>query len=164
MFFNISTQELLVILLVALVVVGPQKLPELSRAIGRGMREFRRMQDEVKDMVKIDLNPEPPAVHQPGVSGPRPARPPHRSARPGGVGRIVDPASGDGSPEPAGVDDLPDVPDESVDGPAPAAPPAPAAADGERPAPAADDVGTRAGDPDVPRRDPEGPSAAASTG
>lgn len=80
--FNIGTQELLVILVLALVVVGPQKLPELARSIGRGMREFRKMQDEVKDMVKVDLNPEPPSVHQPGVSGPRSGRQPHRTARP----------------------------------------------------------------------------------
>lgn len=158
MFFNISTQELLVILLVALVVVGPQKLPELSRAIGRGMREFRRMQDEVKDMVKIDLNPEPPSVHQPGVSGSSPARPPHRSARPGGVGRIVDPVSEDGPSEPAGADDLPDVPDERVDGPAPAA------TDAGPPTSGAADVDVPPEGPDVPRRGPEGPSEAASTG
>ena len=67
-----GAQELLIILVIALVVVGPQRLPELSRSVGRGLREFRKIQDEVKDMVKIDLNPvEPPSVHQPGVSGPR---------------------------------------------------------------------------------------------
>ena len=80
--FNIGTQELLLILVLALVVVGPQKLPELARSIGRGMREFRKMQDEVKDMVKVDLNPEPPSVHQPGVSGPKVPRTPHRTPRP----------------------------------------------------------------------------------
>lgn len=67
-----GAQELLIILVIALVIVGPQRLPELSRSVGRGLREFRKIQDEVKDMVKIDLNPtEPPSVHQPGVSGPR---------------------------------------------------------------------------------------------
>jgi Tat protein translocase TatB subunit len=74
---NIGPQELLLILVVALVVVGPQRLPELSRSIGRGLREFRKVQDEVKDMVKIDLNPDPPTVKQQGPTGgprPRPAR------------------------------------------------------------------------------------------
>jgi len=67
-----GAQELLIILVIALVIVGPQRLPELTRSFGRGLREFRKIQDEVKDMVKIDLNPtEPPSVHQPGVSGPR---------------------------------------------------------------------------------------------
>jgi sec-independent protein translocase protein TatB len=80
--FNIGPQELLVILLLALIVVGPQRLPEIARTIGRGMREFRKMQDEVKDMVKVDLNPDPPAVHQPGVSGPKTTARPHRTPRP----------------------------------------------------------------------------------
>jgi len=79
---NIGTQELLLILLLALIVVGPQKLPELARSIGKGMRELRKLQGEVKDMVKVDLNPEPPTVHQPGVSAPRASRQPHRTARP----------------------------------------------------------------------------------
>jgi TatA/E family protein of Tat protein translocase len=53
---NIGPQELILILVVALVIVGPKKLPELARAIGRGMNEFRKIQDEVKDLVTFDLN------------------------------------------------------------------------------------------------------------
>ncbi len=79
---NISAQEILVVLVLALIVVGPQRLPEIARSIGKGMREFRKMQDEVKDMVKVDLNPEPPTVHQAGVSGPKPQPRPHRTPRP----------------------------------------------------------------------------------
>ena len=63
---NIGTPELLVILIVALLVVGPQRLPELSRQLGRGLREFRKIQDDVKDMVKVDLD----CSRRP-VSGPR---------------------------------------------------------------------------------------------
>ena len=91
--FNISSTEILIVLLLALIVLGPQKLPELARSIGRGMREFRKMQDEVKDMVKVDLNPEPPSVHQPGASGPkRPTSRPHRTPRPGSDADIDDAA------------------------------------------------------------------------
>jgi Tat protein translocase TatB subunit len=53
---NIGPQELLVILIIALVVVGPQRLPELGRTIGRGLREFRKVQDEVRDMVNLGVD------------------------------------------------------------------------------------------------------------
>jgi Tat protein translocase TatB subunit len=52
--FNIGPQELIVVLIVALLVVGPQRLPELSRKIGQGLREFRKLQDDVKGMVNLD--------------------------------------------------------------------------------------------------------------
>jgi TatA/E family protein of Tat protein translocase len=81
--FGIGTPELLVILLIALIVVGPQKLPELTRSLGRGLREFRKVQDEVKDMVQLDLNdaPTPPgkSAARPGMAG---AGGPHRTPRP----------------------------------------------------------------------------------
>ena len=51
---NIGPQELLVILIIALLVVGPQRLPELSRQLGRGLREFRKIQEDVKGMVNLD--------------------------------------------------------------------------------------------------------------
>jgi len=124
--FNIGTQELLVILLIALIVVGPRKLPELSRQIGRGLREFRKVQDEVKDMVKIDLNPEPPSVHQPGVSGPRRTPTPHRTPRPAAAAaaeaetppgpRPVDTTDGAADAEPAGGPDAVDDPGDPAGG------------------------------------------------
>ena len=68
---NIGPQELIVILIIALLVVGPQRLPELSRQIGKGLREFRKIQDDVKDMVKLDLDAPDPT--------PSPARSPTSS-------------------------------------------------------------------------------------
>ncbi len=47
--FGIGVPELIVILVVALLVVGPSKLPELARSIGKALTEFRRMADEVKE-------------------------------------------------------------------------------------------------------------------
>jgi sec-independent protein translocase protein TatA len=59
--FNIGPQELLLILLVALVIVGPKRLPEISRTIGRGLREFRKAQDEVTKTIRLGLDDmEPP--------------------------------------------------------------------------------------------------------
>jgi Tat protein translocase TatB subunit len=47
--FGIGMPELLLILALALIVLGPKKLPELARALGKGMAELRRATDELKD-------------------------------------------------------------------------------------------------------------------
>ncbi|HET8564237.1 MAG TPA: twin-arginine translocase TatA/TatE family subunit [Candidatus Binatia bacterium] len=47
--FGIGMPELLLILALALIVLGPKKLPELARALGKGMAEFRRATDELKE-------------------------------------------------------------------------------------------------------------------
>jgi TatA/E family protein of Tat protein translocase len=46
--FNIGLPELLIIAAIALIVFGPNKLPELAKAFGRAMREFRKATEEVK--------------------------------------------------------------------------------------------------------------------
>jgi TatA/E family protein of Tat protein translocase len=46
--FGIGMPELLLILGLALIVLGPKKLPELARALGKGLAEFRRATDELK--------------------------------------------------------------------------------------------------------------------
>lgn len=56
---NIGPQELILVLIIALVVVGPTRLPELGRTIGKALREFRKIQDDVKDTIKFDLNDDP---------------------------------------------------------------------------------------------------------
>jgi sec-independent protein translocase protein TatB len=55
---NIGPPELILIFVIALVIVGPQRLPELGRTIGKGLREFRKMQDEVKDLVNTGMGEE----------------------------------------------------------------------------------------------------------
>ncbi|MGZ8579702.1 MAG: Sec-independent protein translocase subunit TatA/TatB [Actinomycetota bacterium] len=55
---NIGPPELILIFVIALVIVGPQRLPELGRTIGKGLREFRKMQDEVKDLVNTGMGDE----------------------------------------------------------------------------------------------------------
>lgn len=57
---NIGPQELLIILVIALIVVGPQRLPALGRSIGRGLRELRKAQDEVTRTIQVNLDDEPP--------------------------------------------------------------------------------------------------------
>lgn len=47
--FGIGMPELLLILALALIVLGPKKLPELAKTLGKGLAEFRRATDELKD-------------------------------------------------------------------------------------------------------------------
>jgi Tat protein translocase TatB subunit len=47
--FGIGMPELILILALALIVLGPRRLPEIARALGRGMAEFRRATDELRE-------------------------------------------------------------------------------------------------------------------
>ncbi len=52
--FGIGLPELIIIMVIALIVIGPSKLPELARALGKGMAEFRKATQEIKDSLDID--------------------------------------------------------------------------------------------------------------
>ena len=54
--FNIGPLELMVILVIALLVVGPHRLPEVGRSIGRGIREFRSTISGGDDEPKPELD------------------------------------------------------------------------------------------------------------
>ncbi|HHT46493.1 MAG TPA: twin-arginine translocase TatA/TatE family subunit [Firmicutes bacterium] len=54
MFGKIGIQELVVILAIALIIFGPRKLPEIGRAIGKGLREFREATKEVQKNISLD--------------------------------------------------------------------------------------------------------------
>jgi sec-independent protein translocase protein TatB len=68
--FDIGLQELLVIGVLALLVFGPSRLPELGRMFGRAMREFRRASDEFRTTVETNLKinePDPVIMPTPPV-------------------------------------------------------------------------------------------------
>jgi len=50
--FGIGMPELILILALALIILGPKRLPEIARALGRGMSEFRRATDELKEEIR----------------------------------------------------------------------------------------------------------------
>jgi TatA/E family protein of Tat protein translocase len=52
--FGIGMPEMLVILALALIIIGPKKLPDLAKSLGRAMREFKRATNEFKETIQLD--------------------------------------------------------------------------------------------------------------
>lgn len=57
--FGIGMPELLLILGLALIVIGPKKLPDVARAMGRGLGEFKRATQEIKNTIEIESSAAP---------------------------------------------------------------------------------------------------------
>lgn len=55
MFGSIGGTEVLIIVIIALVVFGPKRLPELGRTVGKGMREFRRASNDLKRSLEDEI-------------------------------------------------------------------------------------------------------------
>jgi sec-independent protein translocase protein TatA len=100
---SLGPAEILVILVIALLVFGPDKMPDIARQVGRGFREFRRVQNhlkaELRDVVS-EFDSEAPSAEDrakentgtpmPTATGdPLPSLPPLGTTDPGGVAADV---------------------------------------------------------------------------
>jgi TatA/E family protein of Tat protein translocase len=56
MFGSLGMPELIVIFVIALVVFGPRKLPELGRSLGRGIAEFKKATNELQSTLEQEIN------------------------------------------------------------------------------------------------------------
>ncbi len=68
--FGIGLPELMVILVVALLVFGPAKLPELARSLGKGLAEFRRASNDLRTTIMTETDPNAPPSKPPTPQGP----------------------------------------------------------------------------------------------
>ena len=56
---NIGAPELIIILVIALLILGPGKLPEVGASLGKTIREFRKASADVQDAVKVNVDTTP---------------------------------------------------------------------------------------------------------
>ncbi len=89
---DIGFQELLVLMVIALLVFGPDKLPELGRRLGRALREFRRASDEFRSTIETNLQ-----LHE------EVPLPPSASVTPEPAATTATESAGGSAPEPAAV-------------------------------------------------------------
>jgi len=74
--FGLGLTEIMVILVIALLFIGPDKLPEVAKSLGRGLRELRKVTDDVRDTVNdtvqdavrnVAAKPTPPRPAEPSI-------------------------------------------------------------------------------------------------
>lgn len=82
--FGIGLPELIIIIIVALLVVGPAKLPEVARSLGKALGEFRRLADDVKETIEQEMTAEEEKKEEP--AGQTEEQKPGEQAEPGALG------------------------------------------------------------------------------
>jgi sec-independent protein translocase protein TatA len=85
MFGSIGMPELIIIFVIALIIFGPKKLPELGRSLGRSLNEFKRASNELKNTLEEEVRIEEQREQKAAADKPAPAAnpgAPHTAARP----------------------------------------------------------------------------------
>ena len=100
--FGIGPGELIIVLIIALLVIGPGKLPDVGAALGKSIREFRKASSDVEEATRIDTAPIPPApapVAPPPVAPIVHASPPLTTPEPSVVPAPSSPPASDSTTE-----------------------------------------------------------------
>ncbi len=74
--FGLSFGEVVIIAILALLLLGPDKLPDAAKTLGKGLREIRRATDELKDQVEAEIYSDVKKPARPALVPPVPAQPP----------------------------------------------------------------------------------------
>lgn len=70
--FGIGMPELIIILVIALIVIGPQKLPEIAKSLGKGLAEFKRASEDFQKNMELEARREAEKEQQPKEAEPAP--------------------------------------------------------------------------------------------
>lgn len=117
---NIGPGELILILIIALVVLGPGKLPDVAQSLGKSLREFRKAASDVQDSAKIDAPtpaaPAPPVapVAAAAPAAPAPAAPAPNTLSDASAPNTLSAGTESGEPVAAGTATSPTAPDSKL--------------------------------------------------
>ena len=78
MFGSIGMPELIIILVIALIIFGPRKLPELGRSLGRSINEFKKASNELRSTLEEEIRVEEQKDRATTAASATPPRPRHR--------------------------------------------------------------------------------------
>jgi sec-independent protein translocase protein TatB len=109
--FGLSFGEIVIIAVLALLLLGPERLPEAAKTLGKGLRDIRRATDDLKDQVEREIytderkSAKPALVtHVPSAPVPGPAGPPPPASAenvPGLEAALAEPQAEPAAPGPA---------------------------------------------------------------
>ena len=112
MFGSIGMSELLIIFVIALIVFGPRKLPELGRSLGKSLGEFKRASNDLRNTLEEEIHVEEQSTKRPAAPQPAPkpaaSMPPEDPDREDAqhLGEPTDSPPAEAAPRPA-TDELP---------------------------------------------------------
>ncbi len=73
--FGLSFGEIVIIAILALLLLGPDRLPDAAKTIGKGLRDIKKATDDLKDQVEQEIYGEPKKPARPALVPPVPAQP-----------------------------------------------------------------------------------------
>jgi TatA/E family protein of Tat protein translocase len=80
--FNVGPVELIIVLVIALLVIGPRRLPEMGNAVGKTIREFRKASSDISEATSLESDSKAAPATTPAAAAPAAAPSPPAEAPP----------------------------------------------------------------------------------